>query len=211
MAALENSLAVPPGTPMAVWNWIRETTPKHWNGAQFRLGEITDADVFASALHALRDPASGSELQRIALDLLSGRAHAASIGDDALRDLVDRPHVDPSGLAELIGSVHKGRTVPTELLLAVRDRWYASPLPGTREAGVDVAALVSVPEPDFWSTAARDSSEDVRFGVIQHLVRSTQTEFALEVVRVRLESERVIDVLDGLHRAMATLLQRAPR
>ncbi len=209
VAALEEGVATAPGTPMAIWAWIREAAPKRWCGAEFRLGEVPDAAVFASALDALRDPASGSELRRITIDLLSGRAHAPNLDDDKLYDLVDRQHVDPSDLAGLIRCVGSARNLPAELLRAIRDRWFESPLAGTREAAVDVAALMSQPEKSFWVTAAADSSEEVRLAVIHQLVRCSEKRLALEIVRARLDREQVVDVTGELHRAMATLLNRS--
>jgi hypothetical protein len=126
VAGLEENLAVPHGTPIAIWRWVRETTPKRWCAAQFRLGEVFDEVVFVATLEAVRDSGSGTELRQVALDVLSGSAFAPLVTDEMLHDVVDRPHVEPVRLPRFVEAVHKARGISTHLLREIRDRWAST-------------------------------------------------------------------------------------
>lgn len=207
VVALEEGLGVPSGTPAAIWNWVREATPRRWNSAQFRLGEVYDDQVFASALEAVRDPASGIELRSVAIDVLAGSAYAPLVTDETLTDLLDRPHVEPERLSRLVENVHKARGIPIELLVAIRDRWATSTV-ATREAAIEVGSLVPKPEENFWKRMAQDPSDDVRILAISAVVKHCEHEFAGKLVEDLLAHEDNIDVRSELHRAMMTLLLR---
>jgi GNAT superfamily N-acetyltransferase len=211
VAGLEENLAVPHGTPIAIWRWVRETTPKRWCAAQFRLGEVYDEAVFVATLEAVRDSGSGTELRQVAIDVLAGSAFAPLVTDDILQDVVDRPHVEPERLTRFVEAVHKGRGIPTDLLRAVRDRWAASTVPTTREAAIAVGALVPKPEDDFWSKMIGDPHEDVRMSAIQVVAKNARTTFASKRFQERLDHEGVADVRAELHRGMMTVLHREGR
>jgi hypothetical protein len=208
VAGLEEGLAVPSGTPIAIWRWVRETTPKRWCAAQFRLGEVYEEAVFVAALEAVRDQSSGTELRGVAIDVLAGSAYAPLVSDETLTDLVDRPHVEPERLSRLVQNVHRARRIPIELLRMIRDRWASSTVVATREAAIEAASLVPKPEEDFWLKMAQDPSDDVRISVISSVVKHCRHEFARKLVEGLLEHEGVIDVRAELHRAMMTLLHR---
>jgi hypothetical protein len=211
VAGLEEGLAVPSGTPIAIWKWLRETTPKRWNAGQFRLGEVFDEAVFVAALEAVRDPSSGTELRGVAIDVLAGSAYASLVTDETLTDLVDRPHVEPERLSRLVQNVHRARRIPIELLRMIRDRWASSTVVATREAAIEVASLVPKPEEAFWLKMSMDPSDDVRISVISSVVKHCRHEFARKLVEGLLQHEGVVDVRAELHRAMMTLLHREER
>ena len=208
VAGLEEGLVVPGGTPIAIWKWVRETTPKRWCAAQFRLGEVFDATVFTAALEAVRDPSSGTELRGVAIDVLAGSAYASLVTDEALADLVDRPHVEPERLSRLVQNVHRARRIPIELLQMIRDRWVSSTVVATREAAVEIGSLVPKPEEDFWLKMAQDPSDDVRISVVSSVAKHCRHGFASKLVEGLLADEGVVDVRAELHRAMMTLLHR---
>lgn len=211
VAGLEEGLAVPAGTPIAIWRWVRETTPKRWCAAQFRLGEVFDEAVFVAALEAVRDPGSGTELRGVAIDVLAGSAYSPLVTDEMLTDLVDRPHVEPERLSRLVQNVHRARRIPIDLLRMIRDRWASSTVVATREAAIEVGSLVPKPEEDFWTRMAQDPSDDVRISVVSAVVKHCEHRFALKFVEGLLALEGVVDVRAELHRAMMTLLHREER
>jgi hypothetical protein len=211
VAGLEESLAVPHGTPIAIWRWVRETTPKRWCAAQYRLGEVFDEAVFVAAFEAVRDQGSGTELRQVALDVISGSAYAPLVTDEMLIDVIDRPHVEPERLTRLITSVHKARGIPVELLVVIRDRWAASTVVATREAAVEIGSLVPRPDETFWTKMIGDPSDDVRVSASGAISKQCQVEFASEVIQQALAREPVIDVRAELHRAMMTVLHRQER
>lgn len=211
VAGLEEGLVVPGGTPIAIWRWVRETTPKRWCAAQFRLGEVFDEAVFVAALEAVRDPASGTELRGVAIDVLAGSAYAPLVTDEALTDFVDRPHVEPERLSRLVQNVHRARRIPIELLRMIRDRWATSTVVATREAAVEIGSLVPKPEEDFWTRMAQDPSDDVRISVVSSVVKHCRHDFARRLIEGLLADECVVDVRAELHRAMMTLLHREER
>ncbi len=211
VAGLEEGLAVPSGTTIAIWRWVRETTPKRWCAAQFRLGEVFDEAVFVAALEAVRDPGSGTELRGVAIDVLAGSAYSPLVTDETLTDFVDRPHVEPERLSRLVQNVHRARRIPIELLRMIRDRWASSTVVATREAAIDVGSLVPKPEEDFWLKMSLDPSDDVRISVISSVVKHCEHRFALKLVEGLLQQEGVVDVRAELHRAMMTLLHREER
>lgn len=208
VAGLEEGLVVPNGTPIAIWRWVRETTPKRWCAAQFRLGEVFDEAVFVAALEAVRDPASGTELRGVAIDVLAGSAYAHLVTDETLTDFVDRTHVESERLSRLVQNVHRARRIPIELVRMIRDRWATSTVVAAREAAVEIGSLVPKPEEDFWLKMAQDPSDDVRISVISSVVKHCRHPFARKLVEGLLEHEGVVDVRAELHRAMMTLLHR---
>lgn len=208
VAGLEEGLVVPGGTPIAIWKWVRETTPKRWCAAQFRLGEVFDATVFTAALEAVRDPSSGTELRGVAIDVLAGSAYAPLVTDEMIVDLVDRPHVEPERLSRLVQNLHRARRIPIELLRMIRDRWATSTVVATREAAIEVGSLVPKPEEDFWLKMSLDPSDDVRISLISSVVKHCEHRFASKLVEGLLADEGVVDVRAELHRAMMTLLLR---
>ena len=208
VAALEENLPVPHGTPIAIWRWVRETTPKRWCAAQFRLGEVYDEAVFVATLEAVRDSGSGTELRQVAIDVLAGSAFAPLLTDDILQDVVDRPHVEPERLTRFVEAVHKARGIPTDMLRAIRDRWASNTVPTTREAAIAVGALISKPEDEFWSMMIDDPHEDVRMSAIQVIAKNARMRFASKHFQERLKHEGVADVRAELHRGMMTVLHR---
>ncbi len=211
VAALEENLPVPHGTPIAIWRWVRETTPKRWCAAQFRLGEVYDEAVFVATLEAVRDSGSGTELRQVAIDVLAGSAFAPLLTDDILQDVVDRPHVEPERLTRFVEAVHKARGIPTDMLRAIRDRWASNTVPTTREAAIAVGALISKPEDEFWSMMIDDPHEDVRMSAIQVIAKNARMRFASKHFQERLKHEGVADVRAELHRGMMTVLHREGR
>ena len=123
LAALDEDLQLPAEYLRTIWSWLRASTATYWNADKF--AEAADEGIRAEALEMLRDPGSGSNERRLAVQVLSGSGHAAHLKDCTLLDLVERARSGGHALdvAGLVGVVHKARGVPDHVLTAIRDRW----------------------------------------------------------------------------------------
>lgn len=207
--AVAEGLPLPRDAPMLMWSWAKQTRGHTAWGAVMRLADIDDADVRADALKLAASPHLGNDFLAFLTTLLEGSAHAAHVTYETLMVLVELAQTPEQvrHLPSLLAAVHGARGLPLAFLLAVRDRWAVSVLPGVRCCALTIAE--QLPEPDFVFIEGmlRDPAVEVRVAackVIEGIDGGHEAQRAALVER-RLEVEQHPEVRAALHRAMAEL------
>jgi hypothetical protein len=215
--AAEHGLDLPHGAPLALWRWLCSTLPTcGWQHAR-QLGEMPDPVVTSEAIKVLSDGDAGAELQGLAVELLSGSAHAQLVTDDVLLGYVERGHAEEAArhAARLAVEVQRVRRVGRDVLLQLRDRLAASGTAAVRATSIDVAMVMPL-DVNFIRRMLHDEAAEVRQMVASHVALDiTSTPDVEKLINERLALEQVADVRADLLRAAAALehdgLDRPPR
>jgi hypothetical protein len=208
LTAIAEHIPVPRQTAWLVWTWAR-TAPAHrdWHLAE-RLGSLADETVRVDALDLLARDDGGEDLRDLAVEVLSGDAHAGHVGDDALMSLAERAHNGSSATAarHLISAVHRARGLQPTLLRMVRDHWAVSPVADVRENAVLLATEMAEPDMQFVERMIADPSADVRLTLAHRLgLDFPGRELAVGLIEARLRVESHPDARAALLHAEASL------
>jgi hypothetical protein len=213
IAAVQEGIVPSASTAVGlVWAWMKRNPEcRVW---AMGVGDIPNDAVRADAIEALRRTDGGTDFVDVALDVLSGRGHAAHIDDALLLELVERYPRDEHvrNVCGLVSAVHRARGLTRPLLLAIRDRWAASESHVAREQAVSL--MSELPEVDlaFVEKMLADPSADVRVAMAQQLDASLEgVRLTLPPVEARLRVETHPSARAALLRAQAEIEDETPR
>ena len=174
-----------------------------------RLGSLPDEAVRQDALALLARDDGGEDLRELAVEVLSGDAHAGHVSDEAILSLAERVHDGSSATAarHLIAAVHRARGLQPSMLRMIRDRWAASVVSDARENAVLLATEIAEPDMAFVERMLADPSADVRLTLAHRLgLDFPGGELAVGLIEARLRVESHPDARAALLHAEGTLI-----
>lgn len=217
LAAADAGIPLPLRAAWLIWSWFT-TAPscRPWRSA-CKLGDMPDDRVRADAFSMLERRDAGDELRSVAVEVLSGKAYAREIDDQALLRLFEHTATGEHArdLTMLIEAVHLARGISPSILRAVRDRWAGSTAPAIRETAIAIAAAMHEPDVAFIAKMIDDVDGDVRMAMAHRIdFDFPGRELAGGIVEARLKIDTHPQVRASLLRAHSSLIEvmaAAPR
>jgi len=209
--ALEAGIEVPPEAPLAVWRFLLGSDA---SAVILHRHSLQHPDVAKDAVRVLLDRETGEAERDLALAVLRN-SNVDAVTEEQIATIVDR--VLDEGRARQVGflidRVHEQRGLPTDFLVALRDRLAASDAASVRTIAVDVAGLPAKLDRQFVARMFSDPSPIVRAATAALLERSEAPEQtqALVLIRERLAVEQHRSVISACLFALGSLVRMEGR
>jgi hypothetical protein len=195
--AVSQHIALPAGTAATLWATLRTAPESTWASlAASAVGRVSNPELVRDVLLVAMDPASERALRIETLNVLSEHNASQHITDHALVELA--LVAERIGITQRVVSVifaaANNRSIPSEVIDRIVERWSVSTDRRARIAAVEVLAVRGWASREIVARLLRDSQRMVRAVTATFITELLATEDARAALAHALQAESSAEV-----------------